>query len=238
MRTVLLDALGTVVELEPPWPLLRAALAERGVEIGLDDARGALLEEIAYYRAHHHEAVDAAALHDLRERCTEVLRAALPARARQVDDLRGALLASLRFRAYPEAAEVLAALRADGVRLVVVSNWDVSLHEALATTGLAPLLDGAISSAEVRSAKPDGGIFAQALALAGDVAAEEALHVGDSLDADVTGAVAAGIPALLVARDGELAAAEAAARAVGALGAVADLRGVLAHAAPYRARSR
>ena len=42
-----------------------------------------------------------------------------------------------------------------GLRLVVVSNWDVSLHEVLARTGLTPLLDGAVTSAEVGAAKPD-----------------------------------------------------------------------------------
>ena len=54
-----------------------------------------------------------------------------------------------------------------GIRLVVVSNWDVSLHERLAETGLAPLLDGAVASAELGAAKPDPAIFARGLELAG-----------------------------------------------------------------------
>ncbi len=55
-----------------------------------------------------------------------------------------------------QAAELIASeLRAAGARLVVVSNWDVSLHVALADTGLADLVDGAISSAELGAAKPD-----------------------------------------------------------------------------------
>ena len=33
-EAVLFDALGTLVELEPPWPLLRAALADsHGIEV-------------------------------------------------------------------------------------------------------------------------------------------------------------------------------------------------------------
>jgi putative hydrolase of the HAD superfamily len=202
VRAVLLDALGTLVELEPPAPRLQAELAARGVEVSPAEAGAALRAEIGYYRAHHDEAVDAAALDDLRDRCTEVLRAALPARARALTDLRAVLLASLRFRAYDDAAPALRALRAAGVRLVVVSNWDVSLHEALAATGLAPLVDAAISSAEARSSKPDGTIFARALALAGDPAPGEVVHVGDSVQYDVAGARAAGLRAVLVARDG------------------------------------
>ena len=78
----------------------------------------------------------------------------------------GALLDALRFFAYPDAAPALRELRAAGLRTVVVSNWDHSLHERLHETGLAPLLDGALASAEVGAAKPDRAIFAAALELA------------------------------------------------------------------------
>jgi putative hydrolase of the HAD superfamily len=93
-------------------------------------------------------------------------------------------------------------LRRRGLRLVVVSNWDVSLHERLAELGLAPLLDGAVASAELGVAKPDPAIFAHALALAG-CAPEHAWHAGDSPEADVAGARAAGVEPVLVARHGE-----------------------------------
>jgi putative hydrolase of the HAD superfamily len=202
LQAVLLDALGTLLELEPPAPHLRAELAARGVAITEAEAAVALRAEIAYYRAHHDEAVDLVALADLRDRCTAVLARALPEHARDTPDLRGALLAGLRFRPYPEVAGTLGTLRAGGLRLIVVSNWDVSLHEALAHTGLAPLLDGAISSAEAGAAKPAPGIFERALALAGGVAPAAAVHVGDDAEADVAGARAAGIAPVLVIRNG------------------------------------
>ena len=85
--------------------------------------------------------------------------------------------------------------------LVVVSNWDHSLHERLEETGLAPLLDAAVASAEVGHAKPERAIFEHALALAGADPAG-ALHAGDSPDEDVGGALAAGLRAVLVVRDG------------------------------------
>jgi putative hydrolase of the HAD superfamily len=201
IRAVLLDAMGTLLNLEPPWPLLVAELAARGTTITEEQARTALRAEIAYYRLHHDEASDGDRLSQLRDRCTEVLAEHLPASARGIPDLRGALLASLRFVPYPEAIEVLTELRASGLRLVVVSNWDVSLHEALDGTGLAALVDGAISSAEVGASKPDPAIFAVALGLAG-VGAEAAVHVGDSLEMDVRGAQRSGIRPVLVSRDG------------------------------------
>jgi putative hydrolase of the HAD superfamily len=201
VRAVLLDALGTLVELPAPWPALVEELAARGVVIDEEQARAALRAEMAYYRAHHDEATGMAELDDLRDRCTEVLRAALPERARSAADLRGALRASLRFRAYPEVPGVLDELRELGVARVVVSNWDVSLRAVLDETGLAPLLDGLVISAEVGASKPDPAIFARALAVAG-VSAGEALHVGDTAAADLAGARAAGIRALHLDRSG------------------------------------
>jgi putative hydrolase of the HAD superfamily len=204
-RAVLLDALGTLLELVPPWPALVRELRGRGVAVSEAQARSALLAEMAFYRAHLDEAADPAGLARLRRRCAAVLADELPPPARALgrDALLDALLASLVFRPYPEVPGVLRALRAAGARLVVVSNWDVSLHEVLGRTRLAPLVDGVVTSAELGVAKPDPRIFTRALAIAGDVPPAAALHAGDSLVADVAGARAAGIAAVLVARHGE-----------------------------------
>jgi putative hydrolase of the HAD superfamily len=201
IRAVLLDALGTLVELPAPWPALVAELDARGATVTESEARVAMLEEMAYYRGHHDEATGPAELDDLRDRCTEVLRSALPARVRDVADLRGALLGALRFRPYPEVPAVLGELGGLGVARIVVSNWDVSLRDVLDRTGLAPLLDGIVISAEVGAAKPDPAIFEHALALA-RARSDEAVHVGDSPEADVAGARAAGLRAIHLDRSG------------------------------------
>jgi putative hydrolase of the HAD superfamily len=112
-----------------------------------------------------------------------------------------ALLDSLHFDPYPDAVGALRWARSLGARVLVVSNWDCSLHDVLRRTGLAGALDGVLTSAEVGSRKPDAGIFAAALALCG-CAAGEALHVGDSLEEDIAGARAAGIACVLVHRGG------------------------------------
>jgi putative hydrolase of the HAD superfamily len=199
-RSVLLDALGTIVELERPWPHLVDELAARGVVIGEQDARAAMLAEMAYYREHHDEASSWPALRDLRRRCAAVvedhLRTALPPA-----DVEEALLGAVRFRPYPEVPAVLATLRERGARLAVVSNWDVSLHDVLERTGLRPLVDSVVISAEEGVAKPDPAIFRTALERLG-ADATAALHVGDSVEHDVAGARAAGLEAVLVARDG------------------------------------
>jgi putative hydrolase of the HAD superfamily len=205
-RAILLDALGTLLELQPPAPGLRRELAER-FEVLVDraDAERAIGAEIAFYRQSFDEGRDQRSLALLRERCAAVLRDALPAAARDAlpaaPVLVEALLASLRFRVYPDVRPALERLRARGTRLVVVSNWDVSLHDRLRELGLSPMLDGAITSAEVGARKPSPVIFEEALRLAG-VSAGDAIHVGDNLKEDVRGARAAGVESLLLSRNG------------------------------------
>ena len=203
---ILFDALGTLLELEPPGPRLRTELGERyGVSVSDAEAAAAMGAEISYYRGHLDEGRDAASLGALRERCAAELRDALPTPARgrlpEPVELVDSLLASLRFRAFPEVREALCDYRARGLRLVVVSNWDVSLHDRLRELELTPMLDGVLTSAEAGARKPSAAIFERALGLAG-VGSAEAIHVGDSIDEDVAGAEGAGIDPVLVRRDG------------------------------------
>jgi putative hydrolase of the HAD superfamily len=202
-RVVLLDALGTLLELEPPGPRLAAALCENhGIELSPAAATEAFAVEIAYYRAHHLEGRDARSLVDLRRRCAEVLHTALPAHvatAIEARELEEAMLGALRFSMYPDVPEALATLSADGVRVVVLSNWDVALPEVLHEAGVRHI-DAVLTSAQVGAAKPDPEIFHAALALAA-VPAGQALHVGDSLEHDVAGARAAGVAAVWLRRE-------------------------------------
>ena len=120
------------------------------------------------------------------------------------------------WRVFPEAPEVLAALRERGAALAVVSNFDSRLPPLLEAMGLAAYFDAVVCSGQAGAAKPDRAIFGHALAALG-VEAPEALHVGDSREADYDGARAAGIEALLLDRR---ATADRA-------GVITDLRGIL-----------
>ncbi len=193
-RAVFFDALGTLVELEPPWRHLRAAAGE---EVSTEKLVNAVKAEMAYYRDHAHEGRDAASLADLRERSAAVLSGELGIEIGVAE-----LVAAIRMRAYPDSAPALRELRRRGLKLVVVSNWDCSLGDVLRRCGLGELLDGAICSAEAGARKPDPRIFAGALELAG-VQPEQALHVGDTAEEDLAAARGAGIRALLIDRSGD-----------------------------------
>ena len=201
IRAVLLDALGTLVRLEAPAPALRAALMQRtGVDVGLPAAEHAFGAEIAYYRAHHLEG-DEQGLEGLRDDCAQVMRAALADPALAHAQVRAAMLDALEFTPFDDVVPALTRLRGRGLRLVVVSNWDVALSRWLKRAGLLDLLDGAVSSAQVRAAKPDPAPLLAGLALAGTTA-RAAVHVGDSAEHDVEGARAAAIRPILIMRGG------------------------------------
>jgi putative hydrolase of the HAD superfamily len=205
VEAVLLDGLGTLVALQPPWPAFAERLrAAHGVHLAPADAERAFRAEMAYYRSHHQEGRDEGTLAELRTRCARALRAQLPrevARSLSTAQVRRAMLEALRFAAYPDAPAALAALRARGVALVVVSNWDVSLPAVLRKVGLAGSVDGVVTSAAVGHPKPRRAVFDAALALAG-CPARMAVHVGDSVEHDVCGALAVGIRPVLLCRDG------------------------------------
>ena len=109
--------------------------------------------------------------------------------------------ASRTIEAYDEVPEVLDTLRARGLRLVVCSNWDWDLREAIDESGLTDHFDAVVSSAWVGARKPHPRIYARALAEA-RVGAAEARFVGDTWGPDVMGPLAAGIPAAYLRRDG------------------------------------
>ncbi len=102
---------------------------------------------------------------------------------------------------YPDAAPTLRTLRGRGLLTGLISNMDTGGDQLVASLGLAGLFHVAVTSGDAGAAKPDPAIFRSALSRAG-VHADEAVHVGDQLSSDVQGALAVGIGAVLIDRDG------------------------------------
>jgi putative hydrolase of the HAD superfamily len=196
---VLLDAFGTLIDIDDPFARLRRSLRTHlAVEVSAAEAERAFRAEMTYYADHCHEGADAATLADLRARCAAIVLTDLgidadPAQA-------GVLLRdSIAFRAFDDVVPLLAGLDRAGVAVAVVSNWDCSLPESLAAAGIA--IEHVFDSASSGSSKPDPGIFHRALRTLG-VAPGRALHVGDTDEADGLGARAAGVDVRILDRGG------------------------------------
>ncbi|MDH4097035.1 MAG: HAD-IA family hydrolase [Nitrospira sp.] len=104
------------------------------------------------------------------------------------------------WRLFPETASTLTSLKASGMELGIISNFDSRLFPVMRGLGIADLFDTITISSLARAAKPSAKIFQLALDKHA-VDPEEALHVGDSLREDVEGAAKAGLRAVLLDRD-------------------------------------
>ncbi len=100
---------------------------------------------------------------------------------------------------FPETATTLIQLRAQGVELGVISNFDSRLFPILRGLGIEEAFGTVTISSLAKAAKPAPKIFRIALEKHA-VDPEEALHVGDSLRDDVEGAMKAGLQAALLDR--------------------------------------
>jgi putative hydrolase of the HAD superfamily len=101
-----------------------------------------------------------------------------------------------RYVLYDDALPVLEGLRAQGWRHIILSNHVPELPDIVEGLGLAPYLDCCITSAFTGYEKPHPEAFRIALARAGNP--EKAWMIGDNILADIQGAEALGIPAILV----------------------------------------
>jgi putative hydrolase of the HAD superfamily len=196
LRTVFLDAGGVLVN--PNWERVSAVLARHGVVVpvavlagaearakhdvdraghGRDTARGRhLFELVVQYAGVPPSPAVEAALAELREyQARDNLWEAVPG----------------------DAPAALAALRARGLRLVVVSNANGTLRALLDRLGLLARVDLVVDSHEEGVEKPDPEIFRRALARS-DSRPETTVHVGDLYHVDVLGARAAGLEPVLL----------------------------------------
>ena len=113
------------------------------------------------------------------------------------------LFAASNAKLYDDVVPTLQHLRDADFRLAIVSNWDTPLDPLTERLGIADYFDVITASHDVRvrSAKPDPHIFNYTL-VAIEVSAAEAVHVGDTYEADIVGAQNVGIRPILLDRDG------------------------------------
>ncbi len=101
---------------------------------------------------------------------------------------------------HADALPALAALRARGVRMGVVSNFSPNCEDILRAQGVHAYFDFFIVSAVVGIEKPDPRIFDLAVSAARRGRAEM-VYIGDSVHHDIQGAQGAGLAAILIDRE-------------------------------------
>jgi len=99
----------------------------------------------------------------------------------------------------PEAAELLGALQAKGIRTGLLSNthWPADFHERmLERDGLAHLIDARVYTSDLQVTKPHPDAFHAALESVGVTDPSQAVYVGDRLFDDIFGAQRVGMRAV------------------------------------------
>jgi len=197
ITAVIFDFHATLVDQGDADQWLDAAVAHAGHDVDMAPIeRATIMERLDDVWAHARE-VDPASDRDQSAQSHhavfhEVMEGHVPI------DLGAALYTVMlnMWRAYDDAAAVLATLRQRGIRTAVLSNVGVDIRPVMEREGLR--VDAVVLSCEVGAVKPDPIIFEAALQALGTMA-EETLMVGDSWKDD-SGAAAIGMRTLLLPR--------------------------------------
>jgi putative hydrolase of the HAD superfamily len=99
-----------------------------------------------------------------------------------------------------DALEVLAKIRARGLRVGVLSDCTIELSEAWPQLPVASLVDARVLSCEVGRRKPDPELFTMVARQLG-VAPVQCLYIGDGGGRELTGASACGMRAVMLRTD-------------------------------------
>lgn len=197
VQAVTFDVGGTLIE---PWPsigqIYAGVAAEHGAA-GLNaDALGSRFAEAW---------AEGGGRAETREDWRAVVRATFrdwPALA-DSEAFFGALYERFRlptaWRVFDDVVPTLASLKAAGLRLGILSNWDDRLRPLLEQLDLCRWFEVVVISCEAGCRKPDATLFRRAAEAFG-FPPEQVLHVGDSWEHDVLGARDAGMQAVQVRR--------------------------------------
>jgi HAD superfamily hydrolase (TIGR01509 family) len=213
---VLFDLGATLLYFDGDWEAaLKSgirAMQDRLAELGypLDDSFPAFYRETAreYYRWRDDNLAETPAPQVFRNIMASYCCDAIP--DTHVKDALGVLYAATEagWKAEADALPTLAALRAAGCRIGLISNagYDDDVQVLVDQAGLRPYLEFIITSAAAGVRKPHPDIFQPALDFF-QVEPRQAVMVGDFLQADVLGAQRLGMGSVWITRRVDMAAA-------------------------------
>lgn len=209
LDVIFLDVGDTLIRAHPSWAgVYRQGLLEAGIDVAEKDLERALLQETETGAWWNIEDAFEPTAENSWQRIV-AFDAAVLARAghanlpddvfRKIED---AFARRSAWYVFPDVVPALDALRANDIRLCVISNFVWGGPELIHDLELARHFEALVVSARVGFQKPNPGIFQHALD-GMRVRPDRAIHVGDSYRADVIGARRVGITGILIDRSGK-----------------------------------
>lgn len=194
MCAVFLDVGGTLVNFEPPHHLqVKKALAEAGIDVATKDIFRAIAKQYGSsttpnYRGGLTKIDYAWLLRDVGVQPSPSL----------VSALHGLNQLGSPYSLYEDAMPFIDGVKRKGLRIVLVTNATESMDRILESLGLSKMVDGVVSSYRLGVTKPHPQMFREAEKIVG----EPGVHIGDVYEVDYLGATRAGLPAILLDREG------------------------------------
>ena len=206
---LIFDSYGTLMELDDFYGRLQSGFKNLGIALPLDVVKRAAHAEMRHYMKGARLANCRESWEHLRRDCAVTLENAIREQGYPFElpseKVLDVLTESVVYKPFDDIKSSLEKLRAKGVRLGVLSNWDFRLQTALEDAGIAHLFDFVLSSAQVGIEKPAREFFERGLALARkavpDLKARDCFYIGDHYEKDVLGARGAGLSPLWLVRD-------------------------------------
>jgi putative hydrolase of the HAD superfamily len=205
-KAVLFDLGGTLAEYFTKWtPVLRQSISEAHAYLA---GHGLCTESVddvwPRVEADNHEARNYR-VRPLEKRLQRIFR--LPASTDRMDGLCRAFMgqAFAMGKCYPDSVPVLRELRANGLKLAIVSNlpWGSPAylwHDEIRRLGLHECVDEVVTCTDVGWRKPASPIFRYALDKL-EVSVEDAVFVGDDPRWDLVGPRRIGMDAVIISRE-------------------------------------
>jgi len=199
IEAITLDVGGTLIE---PWPSVGHIYAEVAARHGVQAEPAELTRRfVQAWRAQdafQYTRADWAAVVDA---TFEGLSTQLPSQT-FFGELYSHFAKAECWHVYEDVIPTLTALRQQGIRLAVISNWDDRLRPLLKSLELAHWFEVIHVSAEIGAHKPDTRIF-QTAAESLETTPDRILHVGDGEREDYQGALVSGLQSRWLCRGTE-----------------------------------
>lgn len=209
LKTVYFDVGGTILTASPSVGAIYADAVRRlGFSVDAGDVqakfRQAWRRSLERRRANGYRCDDIVLRHEWLQVVIESFEGLIGEEtARQAfDDLYERFRGPSAWKLAPGAVLTFQALKAWGLRLGLLSNWDERLEDLLGGLGIIEYFDHRVISCQVGVEKPHPRIFAEALRQAGN-SPEQILHVGDSYEWDIEPARLSGMHTLWINADDE-----------------------------------
>lgn len=210
IQAIFFDLGSTLIHFTGSWPEVQAAsiqelgaaLLETGLKLDLPAFQAEFARRMeAYFSRRDDDYLEYTTGHILRNVLADFGYPGLPVDAIQAALARLYAVSQAHWQPEVDALPTLQALQEAGYRLGLISNASdaADVHALIDKAHLRPFLQSVVISAEVGLRKPSPSIYEIALRTM-DVSPAVSVMVGDTLQADIAGAHAAGLRAVWIAR--------------------------------------